>query len=174
MKSLKLELIQLYTAKCNKIKAEGIKRPLVDGYYHITESIDLQMNMNWTNWIISATWIPLDHSPENQDCINVKVHLGGLFNSFSDGPKEIHPQMLMGAVIKISKVTVFKYEWESKTKSSLGVDWSIESLAEEEGVDTKDVSTSPLIKEVNVDEFDSYEVVNDEMILQDILDSKPF
>ncbi|MBT2561129.1 hypothetical protein J7E50_09830 [Pedobacter sp. ISL-68] len=169
-----LELLNIYTAKARKIKAKDIKRPIVDGYYHITKLIKLEIHENWINWQVCADWIPLEHSTESNDCISVQVHLGGLFNTFSDGPKEVNPEMLTGAVIKVAKVTVFKYEWQEKEKSSLGADWSIEDLGEKESVNTKGSSTSIPVKEFNIEEVDSYEVVKDDNIIQDLLNSKPF
>jgi len=163
-----LQLLDIYRTKCAKIKKCNIKYPIVEGYYYITKTNKLTFHDNWVEWEVCAEWLPLDLSVEGENYISVRLHLGNLFNSFSCGPKEINPEMLTGAIIKVETVTVFKYEWQGTEKSALGAEWSIEGFQE---LTSEQPSCEPV--EPPQDDTATYTVVTDEKVVEDILNSKP-
>lgn len=163
-----LELLNLYSAKTRKIKESNIKYPIVEGYYNITKTNKLTFHDNWVEWEVFADWLPLEPSDEGENFINVRLHLGNLFNSFSCGPKEINPEMLTGAIIKVEKVTVFKYDWQGAQKMSLGADWSIEGFQE---VTIEEPPCEPVDLQ---DETVTYTKSTDDKQINDILNSKPY
>ncbi|MDQ8005498.1 MAG: hypothetical protein REI64_11915 [Pedobacter sp.] len=191
MNNSKLDFLSLYTEKCRKIKKYGVKRPLVEGYYCITELIDVEFHANWLRFMVSADWVPLDVSPDSEDEINIILDLGVLFNNFSDGPKEINPKTLNGAVIKVSEVKLLEGEYEGVTKFSLSAVWTIETLGStistkavdptiQNAVNTSDHEIAEkftLEKAANPSffkaEYDDYKAVEDQQVKKDILNSKP-
>lgn len=124
----KLELVAEYAKRIQEI---GHPNAISTGIYKIVKILLNDSTKNVTILRVTASWHPSDIKLKSESYL-IDISLNLLFARQSSGPKEISPIELLGAIIKVSDVSLHSYEWDNQTKTTVRATWEILSFGDKE------------------------------------------
>lgn len=123
-KLTRLQIIYAYAQRTNPNfrKEYGPKV----GFYQINQLTDVIETTRYEKVWCKAYWHPTE--PDFTEQLEFKVQLSYLFNKFSDGPKELNPQLLINAIIQIHGIETIEGTFNNEPYLSTKIIWSIVSF----------------------------------------------